>query len=233
MGVLRCLCSLYPGLGLVNQVAGSEQGNTGIYAQIGRWAVLRLREPNRRPTLHVAGYVVKHSRFMTHIGSAYVGPRLGALDLERRIAANHKGGTIALLGEPLPGGRLPNEILRVLRRTCRLWELPREAAWERLESAGAQPISLEKPEARIEQWDLILSSNRWYLVGLVFDHCRLPNGRLAVTSEAMEAYISNGAARVETQNTVYRLGTSAPRELSAAYKALLDERLREASTLAR
>jgi hypothetical protein len=93
-------------------------------------------------------------------------------------------------------------------------------------SSGRKTYQPRKPHARIEQWDLILSSNRWYLVGFVFDDCKLPNGTLAVTSEAIEAYISNGVARVETKNSVYRLGAPAPRERSAAYRALLEERVR-------
>lgn len=207
------------------QAAEDAQENPTIYAQIERWAILRLREPDQKPTLHITGHIVMHTRFVADVGAPYVGTRLSMLDLDSRIGVNHRGRTIALLGDPLPRGRLPDDILRALRRTCERWELPRDASWERLEPEGAQPISLAKPEARIEHWDLILSYNRWYLIGFVFGHRRLPDGRLALTSEAIEAYIAKGATWVETLNTVYRLGAVAPDDRSAEYQELIDERL--------
>jgi hypothetical protein len=64
------------------QAAENAQENPAIYAQIARWAILRLCEPDQKPTLHITGYIAMHSRFVADVGAPYVGTRLNMLDLD-------------------------------------------------------------------------------------------------------------------------------------------------------
>jgi hypothetical protein len=109
-----------------------------IYARIARWALLRLREPRRTPTLHIVGYVVEHARLSGETGQPYIGSSLQELDIERRVAINRRGRRVALVGDPLPRGELPADIQAVIRRAEREWPVDVAAEWERLELSGVQ-----------------------------------------------------------------------------------------------
>ena len=113
-----------------------------IYARIARWALLRLREPRRTPTLHVLGYVVGHSRLSGETEQPYISSSLQKLDVGQRVAINRRGRRIALIGDPLPPGELPAEIQTVMRRAEREWRVDVAAEWERLELSGAQAFGI-------------------------------------------------------------------------------------------
>jgi hypothetical protein len=98
------------------------------YAEIERWAVVRLRDVYEEPTRHVVGYVLSHSRL--EAGEPYLGSPLRELDLDGRTARTRRGRRIHLVGEALPPGPLPRAIRAVLRRAEREWRL-RLPAWDR------------------------------------------------------------------------------------------------------
>jgi hypothetical protein len=43
-----------------------------VYARIQCWAIARLREPGRTPTLHIAGYFIEHERLTGSVGDEYL-----------------------------------------------------------------------------------------------------------------------------------------------------------------
>jgi len=81
-----------------------------IFAEIREWGFVLLREPNREPTVHVVGYIVRHGRLVDDTGEPYIGSSLRGIDLEQRIVRNRRGKVITLVGEPLPPGRLPYDL---------------------------------------------------------------------------------------------------------------------------
>ena len=119
-----------------------------IYARIARWAVLRLREPRRPPTLHIVGYVVEHGRLNGETEQQpYISSSLQTLDVGQRVAINRRGRWISLVGDPLPRAELPADIQAVMRRAVREWRVDVPAEWKRLELSGTQAFgTLSAPE---------------------------------------------------------------------------------------
>jgi hypothetical protein len=110
---------------------------TEIYAEITGWAFVLLREPNRKPTMHVLGYVVRHGRLVDDAGEPYIGSPLTDIDLEQRVVRNRRGKIIALIGEPLPPGRLPDDLYVMMSRAEAEWIVADGATWERVKPASA------------------------------------------------------------------------------------------------
>jgi hypothetical protein len=106
-----------------------------IYAEITKWALVLLREPNRKPTMHVVGYIVRHGRLVDDVGEPYIGSPLAHIDLEQRIVRNRRGKIIALVGEPLPSGYLPDDLYGMMSRAEAEWNVEDGATWERVEAA--------------------------------------------------------------------------------------------------
>jgi hypothetical protein len=133
-----------------------------VYACIVRWEIVRLKEPNKAPTMHIIGYIDRHGRLIDDAGQPYIGSSLREIDLERRVVVNRRGRVIALVGDPLPPGDLPDDLKAMLRRAEREWELDSSVEWERLEpteaqgngSSDRQGDANEKPSSRtpIPRW---------------------------------------------------------------------------------
>lgn len=100
---------------------------TEIYAEITGWAFVLLRERNRE-TMHLVGYIV---RLVDDTGEPYIGSSLTRMDLEQRIVRNRRDKAIALIGEPLPPGRLLGDLYRMMRGAEWEWNLEDGATWER------------------------------------------------------------------------------------------------------
>ena len=107
--------------------------HTEIYAQTSGWALVVLREPNREPTVRVVGYIARHDRLADDVGEPYIGSPLTHVDVERRLVRNLRGKVIALVGEPLPLGRLLEDLYGMMRRAETEWNIEDGATWERLE----------------------------------------------------------------------------------------------------
>jgi len=89
-------------------------------------------------------------------------------------------------------------------------------------------LSRTKPRAHLEFWLVARTSNSWHLIGFVFGHILLPDGRLIVTSDVARVHLlPDGLARAETVNTRYSLGRPGHHELDHDYRELLDEILGE------
>ena len=86
-----------------------------------------------------------------------------------------------------------------------------------------------KPEARMEAWQLIRTrAPSWHLLGLVFGHARFVDARVVLTSDLIDLRADAVLGiRVETLNTIYRLGESWVGELPEEYREVLGELLGE------
>lgn len=107
------------------------------YADITKWAFVLLREPNREPTPHLVGYIVRHERLVDDPRESYIGSSLTDIDFELRQVRNRRGKVIALVGEPLPPGRLPDDLYGMMRWAEAEWNVEGGASWERVKAAAA------------------------------------------------------------------------------------------------
>jgi hypothetical protein len=103
------------------------------YARITRWGI-----SSEASSMHIIGYIEEHGRLIDDAGEPYIGSPLREIDLERRVAVNRSGRMIALVGDPLPPGDLPDDLKQVLGRAERAWRLFGQVKWERLEPTEAE-----------------------------------------------------------------------------------------------
>lgn len=214
------------------------------YARIARWAILRLQAPHPAPTIHIVGYIDEHTRLLDKVGEPYLSSNLRMVDIERGVAVNCRKRFIALVGDPLPRGDLPDDIRAITRGAAERWGLSGGATWERLElfarrkrrtqavQAGksgrrpktpAQASQSGSPPASLECWHLIRAAGRWHIVGFVSGRCRSSNGRLVVTSKVVDIHpLPTGQVKLETLNASYVLGKPWSGELSKECYELLD-----------
>jgi hypothetical protein len=104
-----------------------------VYARIAGWAFVQLREPGRPFTMHLVGYLIAHDRLVGPVGEAYIGSALREINLGRGTCHNGRGKLIALVGDPLPPGPLPEDLREMLRQAEELWQVQAGTTWERAE----------------------------------------------------------------------------------------------------
>ncbi|MGK7871347.1 hypothetical protein [Falsiroseomonas sp. E2-1-a20] len=106
-----------------------------FHARIRLWIVVERAAPDVPPTRHVQGWIVGHDRLSPGgllDGEPYIGSHLEDLDLEGRMARNHRGRLIQLVGDPWPGDKVPEELRRMQERAEAEWRLPPGTTWRRI-----------------------------------------------------------------------------------------------------
>lgn len=93
---------------------------------------------------------------------------------------------------------------------------------------SAWAIRTQKPLAFLEAWLVIGSPISFHLVGVVFNHARLPDRSLVVTSDLRAVDIlPPEEICVETLNTLYVLGDACSGDPPLDYREIADELLGE------
>jgi hypothetical protein len=107
-----------------------------FYARIRLWMVVECATPATPPTRHLQGWIVGHDRLSPGgllEGEPYIGSRLQELDVEGRVARNHRGRLVELVGDPWPEGEeIPEELRRMQERAEVAWRLPPGTTWRRI-----------------------------------------------------------------------------------------------------